>query len=72
MKYSTTNLHGYGFPLPVPTKLIVEYRPGGALADYAESFYAQDEAAVDEVVRIKGWDSRPGYVPRDVWVDGAF
>jgi hypothetical protein len=75
MKFSSRNLHerGITLPLPCPTKIVVEYRPGGVLADYAPIIYTSDpEAYADAIVREKGWDRQPGYRPSDVWVDGAF
>jgi hypothetical protein len=72
MKYRTRNLHDYRSPLPFPIKLVVEYRPGGVLTDYAPTFYSSDpERAVDELVKRKGWDRRPEFRPENVWVDGA-
>jgi hypothetical protein len=54
-------------------KFIVEYRPGGVLEDYAPLLYSSDpEPDVDAVVTSKGWDRRPAFNPKDVWVDGAF
>lgn len=73
MKYSG-NFQAQDIPLPLrfPVKLIIEYRPGGVLVDYAPMMYHADpEAAADEVVRERGWDARPGYRPSDVWVNGA-
>src|SRR5262249_17306582 len=75
MKFSSRNLHetGINLPLRFPTKVVVEYRPGGVLADYAPIIYTLDpEAYADACVREKGWDRLPGYKPSDVWVDGAF
>jgi hypothetical protein len=64
MKFSSRNLHesGITIPLPFATKIIVEYRPGGLLADYAPIIYSTDpEAAADAIVRERGWDRQPGY-----------
>lgn len=73
MKYSTRNLADCPLPLPVRTKILVEFRPDGKLLDYAPMFYSKNpEADVDEIVRAKGWDKHPKYTPKDVWVDGAF
>ncbi len=75
MKYSSRNLSEPGMILPLgfKIKVIVEFRPGGVLTDHVPVFYTKDsEAAVDEVVRERGWDRRPNYKPSDVWVDGAF
>ena len=70
MKYSSKNLIELGISLPFsfPIKLIIEYRPGGILEDYAPTFESIDpESATDDVVKAKGWDQRPGYTPKDVW-----
>jgi len=73
MKYSTHNLNELSFPLQFTIKFMVEYRPGGKLEDSASMFYSSDpEDTVDEIVKSKGWDKRPGYTPADVWVDGGF
>jgi hypothetical protein len=75
MKYSTRNLNepGISQPFSLPIKVIVEYRPKGALRDYAPAFYTKyPEQATDEIVRTRGWDQLPEYRASDVWVDGAF
>jgi hypothetical protein len=75
VKYSTRNLNepGIALPLPFSVKLVVEFRPGRNLVDDAPTFYSSDpESDVDYIVRVKGWDRYPGYLPTDVWVDGAF
>ncbi len=74
MKYSSRNLNdpGVRLPLPAPVKIIVDYLPGGVVADHAPVFYSADpEPHVDAIVRAKGWDARPGFDPADVWVDGG-
>lgn len=75
MKYSTTNLNEPGITLPLsfPMKLIIEYRPGGVLADFAPIMYSSDpERAADEIVKERGWDRLQNFQPTDVWIDGAF
>ncbi len=75
MKYSSRifNDPALRFPLDFPVKIIVDYMPGGVLADYAPTFYSADpEPAVDAIVREKGWDKLPGYDPSDVWVSWGF
>jgi hypothetical protein len=75
MKYNSRNLSeqdGVRLPSQFATKIIVEYRPGGVLADCVPIFQSENpESDVDAIVAKRGWDRQPGYTPRDVWVDGA-
>jgi hypothetical protein len=75
MKYSSRNLgqqNGVPLPLQFAIKIVVEYRPGGILADCAPVFYsASPESDADAIVAERGWNRQNGYTPRDVWVDGA-
>lgn len=74
MKYSSHNLHEPGIVLPLRfrVKVIVEYRPGGVLTDYAPMVYTNDpEGSADQIVKEKGWDWQAGYRPSDVWVDAG-
>ncbi len=75
MKYSTRNLNEpvIELPLKIGLKVIVELRKGEVVLDHVPAFYTDDpEGAVDKVVQERGWDRRPDYRPRDVWVEGAF
>jgi hypothetical protein len=72
MKYSTHTLDEIELPLAFRIKVTITYCPGGVAEDWAPVFYSADpESAADQVVKDKGWDLRPGYDPRDVWVDGG-